>query len=678
MSEILWTPSEERAKSSQMRAFADEASKRAGLDLSGYSALHRWSVEEPEVFWALVWEFCEILGDRGERPFVSGVNFAKSRFFPDARLNFAENCLQRRDGEVAIVFVGESGARRELSFAELCDRVATLADWLRRRGVGVGDRVAACLPNLPETIVAMLATTSIGGIWSSCSPDFGTDGVVDRFSQIEPKVLFCVDYYDYNGKRIDTLARIPEILAALPGVEACVVVPYAGTAADAGEGEADGRHPTGLPVVGNGSVEVFHLGQIIPDKVDGSVTGGSASRAVPDLVFERLPLDHPLYILFSSGTTGKPKCIVHGAGGTLLQHLKEHRLHVDLRPDDRLFYFTTCGWMMWNWLATGLASGARLILFDGSPFHPDSRRLWKLAADEDINVFGVSAKFIDSSAKAGVSPGREFDLSSLRSILSTGSPLGEESFDYVYREVATDVHLASISGGTDIVSCFVLGNPTLPVRRGEIQCAGLGMKVEVFDDEGSPLVGSPGELVCTQPFPSMPVQFWNDPDGSRYRGAYFDRFENVWCHGDWCIETDSGGYVILGRSDAVLNPGGVRIGTAEIYSQVDSFDEVLESIAIGQPWEGDVRVVLFVKMAEGAVFDDALQARLRSSIRQNASPRHVPARILEVRDIPRTRSGKITELAVRDVVVGREVKNVEALANPEALEFFRSREELDS
>ena len=686
MSEILWTPSNERAQNSQMQAFADEASRRTGLDLSNYSDLHRWSVTEREAFWALVWEFCGIRGDRGKRLSRFEEDFSQSRFFPDARLNFAENCLGRRDDAVAIVFVGESRKRRELSYADLYDRVARLAAWLRGRGVGVGDRVAACLPNLPETIVAMLATTSLGAIWSSCSPDFGTNGVVDRFSQIEPKILFCVDGYDYNGKRIDTLARVPEILEELPGVEACVVVPYAGLSSGTRSATDVDLSSFVMAEVALDSVEVFALDEIMNGNGQGGGGDGGSrdvredanDRAVPALDFERLAFDHPLYILFSSGTTGKPKCIVHGAGGTLLQHLKEHRLHVDLRPDDRIFYFTTCGWMMWNWLATGLASGARLVLFDGSPFHPDARRLWKLAADERVNVFGVSAKFIDSSAKAGVSPGREFDLSSIRSILSTGSPLREESFDYVYREVAEDVHLASISGGTDIISCFVLGSPTLPVHRGEIQCAGLGMRVEVFDEEANPLVGRPGELVCTEPFPSMPVQFWNDPDGSRYRAAYFERFENVWCHGDWCIETENGGYVILGRSDAVLNPGGVRIGTAEIYAQVDSFDEILESIAIGQAWEGDVRVVLFVKMAEGATFDDALQARLRSSIRKNASPRHVPARILEVRDIPRTRSGKITELAVREVVNGREVKNVEALANPEALDFFRDREELDS
>lgn len=658
MTEILWTPSEERAAKSQMQDFAREASQRTSLDLSEFAALHRWSVDEADAFWALVWEMCDVIGERGERGSAAGSEFSQMRFFPDARLNFAENLLRRRGADIAMVFVGESGQRRELSFDGLHDRVARVAAWLRGQGVGVGDRVAACLPNIPETIVAMLATSSLGGIWSSCSPDFGVDGVVDRFSQVEPKIFFCVDYYDYNGRRVDTLSRVAEILQALPGVESCVVVPYAGIV----EASADSERAIG------------RIGRVEPVSLDEILSGSEA----PSLSFERLPMDHPLYILFSSGTTGKPKCIVHGAGGTLLQHLKEQRLHVDLRPDDRLFYFTTCGWMMWNWLATGLASGATLILYDGSPFHPDSRRLWKLADDERVNVFGVSAKFIDSSAKASVSPGREFDLTAMRSVLSTGSPLGDEGFDYIYSEVGSDIHLASISGGTDIVSCFVLGNPTLPVRRGEIQCAGLGMQVEVFDDEGNPVEGVAGELVCTRPFPSMPVGFWNDPDGARYRAAYFERYRDVWCHGDWCLETPSHGFVIHGRSDAVLNPGGVRIGTAEIYSQVESFEEVLEAIAIGQSWEGDVRVVLFVKMSEGAIFDDALQARLRTRIRKNASPRHVPARILEVEDIPRTRSGKITELAVRDIVAGREVKNVEALANPEALDHFRNREELDS
>ena len=664
--DVLWTPTGERAEKAQIRTFAEAASGRSGLDLSEYEALHRWSIASPEAFWELVWDSCGVVGERGECAMLIGPEFSQTRFFPEARLNFAENLLRGTGAETAIVFVGENGERRSLSFDELREQVARAADWLRARGIGVGDRVAACLPNLPETIVAMLATTSLGGIWSSCSPDFGSAGVVDRFSQIEPKLLFCTDAYFYNGKRVDTASRIPDILAALPSVESCVVVPYSTGSADIRGDGSRSDIPDALRelTTPSGSIDSFPWSALV------------SAREVSALGFERLPFDHPLYILYSSGTTGKPKCIVHGAGGTLLQHLKEQRLHVDLREGDRFFYFTTCGWMMWNWLVSGLASRATLILYDGSPFHPDPRRLWELASDERVDVFGISAKFIDGVAKEGVAPGREFDLASLRSILSTGSPLSEEGFDYVYREVGEDIHLASISGGTDIVSCFVLGNPTLPVRRGEIQCAGLGMQVEVYDDAGQPQVETPGELVCTRPFPSMPVGFWNDPDGSRYRAAYFERYPGVWCHGDWCVRTESGGFVIHGRSDAVLNPGGVRIGTAEIYSQVETFDEIVEAIAIGQEWEDDVRVVLFLKMSPGAALDDALRATLRTRIRENASPRHVPACILEVEDIPRTRSGKITELAVRDVVHGRDVKNVEALANPEALEHFRDREEL--
>jgi acetoacetyl-CoA synthetase len=684
MSEVLWTPSSERVEHSQMWAFAQAASKRSGRDLSDYSALHRWSVDSPDAFWDLIWTFCEIIGDRSDVESrvgreendpasvraASGREFSETRFLTDARLNFAENLLRRSGAAEAIVFVGESGERRTLSYDDLRDEVARVATWLRARGLKAGDRIAGCLPNLPETIVAMLATTSLGGIWSSCSPDFGSDGVVDRFSQIEPTILLCTDVYHYNGRRIDTLARVPQILASLPSVECCVVIPYSPTGAivSATTGES------GVPA------ETMTLERIRSEVKSVDVLSWAEIRGRGDslpLVFERLAMDHPLYILYSSGTTGKPKCIVHSAGGTLLQHLKEHRLHVDLREDERLFYFTTCGWMMWNWLVSGLGAGATLILFDGSPFHPDARRLWALASRERVDVFGVSAKFIDSASKAGVSPGREFDLTSIRAILSTGSPLSEDGFDYVYREVSSEVHLASISGGTDIVSCFVLGSPTLPVRRGEIQCAGLGMQVEVFDEEGNALVGTPGELVCTRPFPSMPIGFWNDPGGARYQAAYFERFPGVWCHGDWCVQTESGGFVIQGRSDAVLNPGGVRIGTAEIYSQVEAFDEIMEAIAIGQSWEGDVRVVLFVKMAAGSRLDDALCTALRRRIRSNASPRHVPAQIVEVEDIPRTRSGKITELAVRDVVHGRAVKNVEALANPEALEFFRGRPELE-
>ncbi len=648
MEETLWRPSPDQVGQSLMNTFMKKASESAGRDLSDYAALHRWSVEEREAFWSLVWSSCGVIGKRGgERVLLERDRMPGACWFPDARLNFAENLLWRRDQSPAIVFRNERGLRREISFADLARRVAGLAAALEAAGIGPGDRVAGYLPNMPEAIIAMLATASRGATWSSCSPDFGPAGVIDRFGQIEPKLLFCADGYFYGGKTIDSLARIPEILAAIPSISRCVVVPY-----------VDSK-----PAIG--SIECAVL-------LDDFVAADTPS----DIRFEQLPFDHPLYIVFSSGTTGKPKCIVHGAGGTLLQHLKEHRLHVDLRPEDHLFYFTTCGWMMWNWLVSGLASGARLILYDGSPFHPDGYRLFGIAEQESISVFGTSAKFIDALAKADLEPGSRCDLSSLRALLSTGSPLAPEGFDFVYQKIKRDLQLASISGGTDILSCFVLGNPTAPVRRGQIQCAGLGMKVEIFDETGTAIRGEQGELVCSAPFPSMPVGFWRDPDGARYRAAYFERFPGVWCHGDFTLETEHGGFVIYGRSDAVLNPGGVRIGTAEIYRQVESLDEVAEGLAIGQEWQGDVRVVLFVKLCEGLELDDALTERIRRTIRANTTPRHVPARVVQVADIPRTRSGKITELAVRDVVHGRRIKNLEALANPDALEHFRERVEL--
>jgi len=570
-----------------------------------------------------------------------------TRWFPDARLNFAENLLRRRDDGIAIEFATEGGLRRRLSWAELADQVARVAHGLRQAGVGQGDRVAGYLPNLPEAVIAMLAAASIGAIWSSCSPDFGVQGVLDRFGQIRPKVLFAAAAYRYNGKTHDCTARLVELLPQLPTVERLILVPH------------------------------------VADSVDSAALG---SRAVvwddfaqanpPPLEFAQLPFDHPLYILYSSGTTGVPKCIVHGAGGTLLQHLKELLLHTDLRRDDRFFYFTTCGWMMWNWLVSGLAVGATLVLYDGSPFHPDGNVLWDLADELDIAIFGTSAKWIAACDKAGVRPRRTHRLEKLRAILSTGSPLLPESFDYVYREVKDDVQLSSISGGTDIVSCFALGNPLLPVYAGELQCRGLGMKVEIRNDDGQVVEDETGELTCSQAFPSMPVMFWNDADGSRYRAAYFDKFEGIWSHGDYARLTPRGGVVIYGRSDATLNPGGVRIGTAEIYRQVEKLDEVLESLCVGQEWDGDVRVVLFVVLREGIVLDSALVERIRSTIRANTTPRHVPARVIAVPELPRTVSGKITELAVRDVIHGRAVKNTSALANPEALNHFRDLDEL--
>ena len=636
----LWTPNSEAAARTGMARFMRLAGKR------DYAELHRWSVEHPGDFWELVWKFGEVRGEPGLRRLINPERMPGATWFPEARLNFAQNLLRERDASLAISFWGEDRVKRQLSRRQLYDLVSRLAQALAAAGVRKGDRVAGYLPNLPESVAAMLAAASLGAIWSSCSPDFGVQGVLDRFGQIEPKVLFCADGYLYGGKEFDSQGRVREILAQLPSVEHCVVLPY--------------LH--GRPTVGVG------LEQFL------------APYAARDIRFEQVEFDHPLYILYSSGTTGVPKCIVHGTGGTLLQHLKEHRLHTDVRAGDRLFYFTTLGWMMWNWLVSGLASGAALLLYEGSPFVGRGRILFDLADAEGMTHFGTSAKYIDAIAKIDLKPKETHRLERLRTILSTGSPLVAEGFDYVYRAIKDDVCLSSISGGTDIVSCFVLGNPMLPVWRGEIQCKGLGLAIEVFDEQARSLQGEKGELVCTRPFPSMPVGFWNDPDGAKYRAAYFEKYPNVWRHGDWCEITAHGGIVIYGRSDAVLNPGGVRIGTAEIYRQVEQVEEVLESIVIGQDWPPhkpeDVRVVLFVKLKDGVQLDDALANRIKKRIRDNTTPRHVPAKILQVADIPRTKSGKIVELAVRDVVHGRQVKNLEALANPEALELFRGRREL--
>jgi acetoacetyl-CoA synthetase len=574
-----------------------------------------------------------------------------ARWYPDAKLNFAENLLRKDDVSTALVFWGEDRVKRRLTHHDLRDGVSRLAQGLRALGVKPGDRVAAYLPNMPEAIAAMLASAAVGATFSTCSPDFGVRGVLDRFGQIAPKVLFAVDGYFYNGKRIDTLDKVREIAAGLPSLELVVVVSYLEDRADV----------TRIP--GARCYEDF-----------------VAAYAAGEIRFEQLPFDHPLYILFSSGTTGVPKCIVHSAGGALLKHLSEQQLHCDIKPGDRLFYFTTLGWMMWNWLASGLASGATLLLYDGSPFVHDGNILFDYADAEGATHLGTSAKFIDAAAKAGIEPAKTHKLESLRTVLSTGSPLAPEGFDYVYRSIKRDVCLSSISGGTDICGCFVLGNPILPVWRGEIQCRALGLKVEVFDEEGRSIKGEKGELVCTRPFPSLPLGFWNDAGGDKYRAAYFESFPGVWTHGDWCEITAHDGMVIYGRSDAVLNPGGVRIGTAEIYRQVEQLDEVVESLVIGQTWPpgeiGDVRVVLFVRLREGLVLDEPLTARIKHRIRENTTPRHVPAKVLQVPDIPRTKSNKIVELAVRNVVHGRPVKNVEALANPEALEHFRNRPEL--
>jgi acetoacetyl-CoA synthetase len=644
----LWTPTRERIASARITEFIELVNERHGTKLHDYDGLYAWSIDNLEAFWTAMWDFGGVIADkRGERVLVDGDKMPGARFFPDARLNFAENLMRKRTGE-ALVFWGEDRVKRRMTHEELRAMVSRLQQALAAAGVGQGDRVAAFMPNMPETLAAMLATASLGATFTSCSPDFGVQGVLDRFGQVEPKVLFCCDGYFYNGKTIDTLPRLAEIVAQLPTVKSAVVVAYVSDA------------PNASVVPRASRLEEF----LAPFKAR-------------EIEFRRLPFSHPLYILYSSGTTGVPKCIVHGAGGVLLQHLKEHMLLCDVKPGDRLFYFTTCGWMMWNWLVSGLASGATLLLYDGSPFAARSRIVFDYAQAERMTQLGTSAKFIDAAGKFGLDPAKTHDLAALRSVLSTGSPLAPEGFDYIYEKVKRDVCLSSVSGGTDLVACFAGGAPILPVWRGELQCRSLGMRVEVFDDEGRSLPpGHKGELVCTAPFPTMPLGFWNDPGDAKYLAAYYEKFPGVWRHGDWCELTSHGGMVIYGRSDAVLNPGGVRIGTAEIYRQVEKLDEVVESIVIGQDWEKDVRVVLFVRLREGLELNEAIARKIKDTIRANTTPRHVPAVILQVPDIPRTKSNKIVELAVRAVVHGQPVKNVEALANPEALDHFRNRKEL--
>src|SRR4051812_23431425 len=658
----LWTPSIDRVAGANLTAFIKHIQRKRPAGSAGvndFTSLYRWSVDHPEAFWPEVWRFCGVIADErpGRLPWdevVVGLDRMAPpdatlgpRWFPGARLNFAENLLRYADNHPAIVFWNERGRQRELSYSELNRQVASGAAALLQHGIRPGDRVAGFLPNLPETIIAMLATTSIGAIWSSCSPDFGTHGVLDRFGQIRPRILVCADGYRYAGKEIDTLERVREVCDRIPEIERVVVVPYL----------------RAQPMIAP-----------IRDAVLWDAWRSDRSTAPPPV---RLPFDHPVYIMYSSGTTGLPKCMVHGSGGTLLQHLKELVLHTDLRREDRIFYFTTCGWMMWNWLVSSLAVGATVVLYDGAPFSP-ATLLWDMVARERVTVFGTSAKYLALAEKEGLEPGSSHDLSALRAILSTGSPLATHSYDYVYQKIKRDLHLASISGGTDIISCFALGNPIGPVWRGELQARGLGMSVDVFDPAGRPLRNAEGELVCTRPFPSMPVGFWNDPAGDKYRTAYFDHFPAVWRHGDWARLTAHDGLVILGRSDATLNPGGVRIGTAEIYRQVEQLPEVLESLVVGQEWEGDVRIVLFVRLRQGLLLDPGLTNRIQRRVREHTSPHHVPRKIVQVGDIPRTISGKITELAVREVIHGRPVVNVDALANPAALELFRNLQELRS
>ncbi|MBM4191949.1 MAG: acetoacetate--CoA ligase [Gammaproteobacteria bacterium] len=644
-----WSPGVTRRQGANLTRFIGCLAARRGLHFEDYASLHRWSIEQPDAFWFELAHFVDICAEWAEGPvLVDGEKMPGARWFPGARLNFAENLLHFHDDHPALLAVNERGQRRTLSYRQLHTEVGRITAGLREAGVKPGDRVVGFMPNLPETVVAMLAATSLGAIWSSCSPDFGIAGVLDRFGQIAPKVLITADGYFYAGKTIDSLGAVSGVLAQLSSVTTVIIVPYVSV-------EPDLTRLHFLPT---------HL---------WSRFGTSGAKAA----FTRLPFDHPLLVMYSSGTTGKPKCIVHGAGGTLLQHLKEHELHVDLRRQDRFFFFTTCGWMMWNWLVSGLAVGATLVLYDGSPLYPDEGVLWRMAEEEHVTIFGTSPKFLATLSKAGYRPRERVTLPALRTLISTGAPLAPEQFDFVYREIKSDLHLTSISGGTDIISCFCIGDPTGPVYRGELQCAGLGMDIDVVDDSGRSLpADEKGELVCRRSFPSMPVGFWDDEDGRCYRKAYFERFPGIWHHSDYAMRTCHGGFVILGRSDAVLNPGGVRIGTAEIYRQVETLPEVLESLCIGQDWQGDVRVVLFLRLRAGVILDEPLRQRIRDVIQTNTSPRHVPARIIAIPEIPRTINGKVVELAVHNIIHGRPVTNTHALANPDSLELFKDLPEL--
>lgn len=647
MTEPLWNPSSEGVERSNLTAFIRFVNGRSGKTFTGFDDLYAWSIVDIPGFWESVWDFVGISSSVPYDSVLENRVMPGAKWFGGARLNFAENLLSRRDEKAALIFVRDGGSEREkLTYAQLYAAVAKMARFLAESGVRSGDRVAGFMPNRVESVVSMLAAASMGAIWSSCSPDFGFKGIMDRFGQIEPRILVTCDGYFYNGRSFDCLEKVGRVAEEIDSVEKVVVVPYV----------SDSPDLSGL---------------------SGSVLWSNAlANDAEEIDFAQLPFDHPLYIMYSSGTTGVPKCIVHGAGGTLIQHAKELILHTDLTHEDTIFYFTTCGWMMWNWVVSSLFAGSTVVLYDGSPAYPDASVLWRMVQDLGITVFGTSAKFLSMVAKSGLRPGADFDLAKLRAVLSTGSPLSIESFHWVYEAVKPDLQLASISGGTDIISCFMLGSPVSPVYPGEIQKLGLGMKVEAWDEDGRPMVGEKGELVCTEPFPSMPIGFWDDEDGSKYHEAYFDHYPGVWRHGDYIETTKNGGAIIYGRSDATLNPGGVRIGTAEIYRQVESIEEVMDSIVVGQSWGDDLRVILFVVLCEDVELDESLIGKIKERIRTNTTPRHVPARIIQVSDIPRTFSGKKMEIAVRKVLRGEEVKNTDAMANPDSLVYFRDLEEL--
>jgi len=648
MSKLLWKPSEEQIKNSNMYRFMNIVNEKYAQKFNDYAPLYEWSVENVADFWATMWEFADIIASKPYDEVVDDVTkMPGAKWFSGARLNFAENLLRFRDDRVALIFKGEAQESTRMTYAELYDEVARLAKALKDAGVVVGDRVVGFMPNMPAAMIGMLAATSLGATWSSCSPDFGIKGVLDRFGQIKPKVLFTANGYFFKGKKLDSLDRIANIIKALPSIEKVVVVPYT-------EPEPDIS--------------------AVPNAVHYEAFKSSDTNL--EIEFEQLPFDHPLYIMYSSGTTGLPKCMVQSAGGILIHHLKELMLHTNLKREDTIFYFSTCGWMMWNWLTSSLAVGATLVLFDGNPFHPHPGALWEMAQDEKITVFGTSAGYIAALINAGVQPGKVYDLSPLRAVLSTGSPLSIEGFEYIYNEVKSDIQLASIAGGTDLNGCFALGNPMGPVYAGELQCRGLAMDVRAFDENGNELINEEGELVCCKPFPSMPIYFWDDPDGSKYHSAYFDVFPKIWRHGDFVTVTDHGGVVMLGRSDATLNPGGVRIGTAEIYRQVEQLEEIDDSVVIGQKWGNDIRVVLFVQLAAGQELTDELKNKIKQTIRTNASPRHVPAKILSVPAIPYTLNMKKVELAVKKIVEGQPVLNKDALSNPEALDYYADLKEL--